>query len=96
MRMSPTHHIPSQAVTRPVSPSQPEGHEPAKRTRTSPTPDPLEELQFYPNPNEPEESNSDSNLESIDFINAMHTADDPNAIQPEDVALLLYLGHILF
>jgi len=42
------------------------------------------------------ESSQGSNLESIDFIDAMHTSDEPNTTQPEDVTLLLYLGHMPF
>jgi len=118
MRMSPHHHIPSQAVTRPVSPSQPDSasrrlrtsltsyatpipspaQTPGTSTSQSPVDNPLDELQFYPY--EPEgnnpESGSETNPESIDFINAMHTSDEPDIPQPEDVALLLYLGHTPF
>jgi len=71
---------------------------PGASTSQSPANDPLDEPQSYPyepggsNP----ESRQESNPESIDFINAMHTSDDPTIIQSEDVALLLYLGHIPF
>ncbi len=96
---------PSQAITRPGSPSQIDS--PAKRRRTSlssysyqSTPltqsfmePPGAPPHHYPPITDPP---PDPEIDRVDFIRSMNTWDNPTIVQPEDIALLLYLGHTPF
>jgi len=102
MRMSPHHHIPSQAVTRPVSPSQPDSPSQRQRTTLTTYATPLRRSTSLPlttieppdepfNIDAPPEHETQS-IDSVDFIRSIYTWDDPTIAQPEDAALLLYLA----
>ena len=100
--------LPSQGVTHPVSPSQPDS--PAKQMRTSltsyatPVASPLTQPPVItPGTSLPTTAPPPLDLilglkflpyhpDNISFIYAMYTSDNPTIVQPEDTTLLLYLA----